>query len=166
MGGGAVGGGDLQRLLVRVRRAARRRLRTPARRPVADGAAPAGRDHGGGGDLPRRPGDELSGSRMTAQRRLCTIARVHGAVRVRGAVAQLVAHHTGSVGVRGSSPLGSTKSALLELCPRRAQTSEAAAVNLGTAVRPSLLYPTTWCAAGRCFAALSASSTACCNSVE
>jgi hypothetical protein len=25
-----------------------------------------------------------------------------------GAVAQLVAHHTGSVGVRGSSPLGST----------------------------------------------------------
>ena len=26
-----------------------------------------------------------------------------------GAVAQLVAHHTGSVGVRGSSPLGSTR---------------------------------------------------------
>ena len=29
-----------------------------------------------------------------------------------GAMAQLVAHHTGSVGVRGSSPLGSTRNDL------------------------------------------------------
>ena len=41
--------------------------------------------------------------------RVCTIARVPESVGGRwGAVAQLVAHHTGSVGVRGSSPLGST----------------------------------------------------------
>src|SRR5690606_20373411 len=36
----------------------------------------------------------------------CRGTRTAGA----GAVAQLVAHHTGSVGVRGSSPLGSTQS--------------------------------------------------------
>ena len=38
----------------------------------------------------------------------CVIWRGCPLRRVRGAVAQLVAHHTGSVGVRGSSPLGST----------------------------------------------------------
>lgn len=40
----------------------------------------------------------------------CRSARAH---RAYGAVAQLVAHHTGSVGVRGSSPLGSTTISLL-----------------------------------------------------
>ena len=45
---------------------------------------------------------------MTALRRLCTIAQCPATGHL-GAVAQLVAHHTGSVGVRGSSPLGSTQ---------------------------------------------------------
>ena len=38
------------------------------------------------------------------------MARVPGSSWAHGAVAQLVAHHTGSVGVRGSSPLSSTPS--------------------------------------------------------
>ena len=48
------------------------------------------------------------------RRRLCTLTRCLAPPRGYGAVAQLVAHHTGSVGVRGSSPLSSTLGVLLK----------------------------------------------------
>ena len=44
----------------------------------------------------------------------CVLLRECPAVLGAGAVAQLVAHHTGSVGVRGSSPLSSTVSVVIE----------------------------------------------------
>jgi hypothetical protein len=58
---------------------------------------------------------------VTALRPLCTIAQCPATGHL-GAVAQLVAHHTGSVGVRGSSPLGSTQ-ALAVQRPRRRSTA-------------------------------------------
>ena len=61
---------------------------------------PFGHDHG-----------DLEGSGMPMRglgRCVCNMSRVP-VTTGRGAVAQLVAHHTGSVGVRGSSPLSSTR---------------------------------------------------------
>ena len=127
------GAGDRGRVLVRPRRAARRPLRRPARRPVADGAAPAGRHDGRGRPLPAGRGAQLSPARRGtprddhAGRRVYSFPVPGRPGRQQGAVAQLVAHHTGSVGVRGSSPLGST----LEKRPGRDNPTRAFAVSGG-----------------------------------
>src|SRR6266487_4921952 len=69
------------RVLVRLRRPARGRVRQPARRPLVDGPAPAGRPDGGGGPLPVRPDVELIGVRAF---RIRCDPRVGGCVLLRG----------------------------------------------------------------------------------
>lgn len=109
-----VGAGDRRWFLVRAGRAPGRRLRRPTRRPVADGAAPAGRNDGRRRPLPPGRGAQLTrhggGTPRDdhAGRSVYSFPVPGRPGRQQGAVAQLVAHHTGSVGVRGSSPLGST----------------------------------------------------------
>src|SRR5699024_9830565 len=53
----------------------------------------------------------LAGQTLTAVRHSGAGGGRRGSGIIYGAMAQLVAHHTGSVGVRGSSPLSSTSTA-------------------------------------------------------